>query len=51
MNRILSIVAALTFLLFTTYGVFAHHMAEGMVDEEVYAMIDSLVADTPHGYI
>ncbi|SHJ28984.1 hypothetical protein SAMN02745165_01995 [Malonomonas rubra DSM 5091] len=27
---------------------FAHHPAEDMVDEEVYAMIDALVADTPH---
>lgn len=26
----------------------AHHMAEGIVDEEIYAMIDALVADTPH---
>ena len=27
---------------------FAHHAAEGMVDDEVYAMIDSLLMDTPH---
>lgn len=26
----------------------AHHAAEGIVDEEIYAMIDALVADTPH---
>jgi hypothetical protein len=26
----------------------AHHPAEDMVDEEVYAMINDLVADTPH---
>ena len=26
----------------------AHHMAEGIVDAEVYEMIDALVADTPH---
>ena len=26
----------------------AHHPAEEMVDEEVYAMIDDMVADTPH---
>jgi len=25
-----------------------HHAAEGVVDEEIYAMIDSMVADTPH---
>ncbi len=28
--------------------VIAHHAAEGIVDEEIYAMIDALVADTPH---
>ena len=27
---------------------FAHHMAADIVDEDIYAMIDSLVADTPH---
>ena len=26
----------------------AHHMADGIVDDEVYAMISELVADTPH---
>lgn len=28
--------------------VFAHHPAEGIVDEDVYEMIDGMVADTPH---
>lgn len=28
--------------------VLAHHPAEDMVDPEIYAMIDSMVADTPH---
>jgi hypothetical protein len=27
---------------------FAHHMAADIVDEDIYAMIDALVADTPH---
>ena len=27
---------------------FGHHAAEGIVDEEIYEMIDVLVADTPH---
>lgn len=27
----------------------AHHAAAGIVDEEIYQMIDDLVADTPHG--
>jgi hypothetical protein len=29
-------------------SVFAHHPAADIVDEEIYAMIDSMVADTPH---
>jgi len=28
--------------------VWGHHAAEGIVDEEVYEMIDAMVADTPH---
>lgn len=28
--------------------VFAHHGAEGIIDEEVYAMIDDMVSDTQH---
>jgi len=48
MRQIVCVVAALAFFLSGANGVFAHHMAEGMVDEEVYAMIDALVADTPH---
>jgi hypothetical protein len=28
--------------------VLAHHAAEDIIDEEIWAMIDSLVADTPH---
>jgi hypothetical protein len=28
--------------------VYAHHMAADIVDEDIYAMIDALVADTPH---
>jgi hypothetical protein len=26
----------------------SHHAAEGIFDEEIYAMIDSMVANTPH---
>ena len=29
-------------------SVYAHHPAADIVDEEIYAQIDSLVADTPH---
>lgn len=41
------IAAALAGMLLTA-PVGAHHAAEGIIDEEVYAMIDELVADTPH---
>lgn len=40
-------IAAILILMFST-AVIAHHPAEGIVDEEVYVMIDTLVADTPH---
>ncbi len=32
----------------TAAPAFAHHAAEGVVDEEVYAMIDDLLADSAH---
>lgn len=44
----------LTFFVVSTllaYPVIAHHAAEDMVDEEIYAMIDAMVADTPHATI
>ena len=31
-----------------TAPVFAHHASEGILDEEIYASIDDMVADTPH---
>lgn len=48
MKSVLCTVAVLIISLFSAGGILAHHMAEGIVDEEVYAMIDDLVADTPH---
>ena len=39
--------AALSLVLSAT-PVFAHHPAQDIVDEETWAMIDALVADTPH---
>jgi hypothetical protein len=36
------------FLAMGSASVFAHHPAADIVDEEIYAMIDSMVADTPH---
>ncbi len=35
-------------MLLGTGQAFAHHAAEGIVDEEIYEMIDTMVADTPH---
>ena len=35
-------------LLFASSHLYAHHPAADIVDEDVYAYIDSLVADTPH---
>jgi hypothetical protein len=46
MKRVLT--AALVSTAFAAFPSFAHHAAEGIVDDEVYAMIDDLVADTPH---
>ena len=34
--------------LLASAPVLAHHAAEGIIDEEVYATIDEMVADTPH---
>lgn len=46
MRKLLNITAILLFMVSTS--VFAHHPAADMVDEDVYTMIDSMVADTPH---
>lgn len=35
-------------LAIVSMGAFAHHPAADVVDEDVYAMIDEMVADTPH---
>ncbi len=35
-------------LLLVSTNLYAHHPAADIVDEEIYAMIDSFVADTPH---
>jgi len=39
---------AITLALSIGAVAFGHHAAEGIVDEEIYDMIDALVADTPH---
>jgi len=40
--------AAVVTMAVTAVPAFAHHAAADIVDEDVYEMIDSLVADTPH---
>ena len=35
-------------LAIASSAAFSHHAAEGMVDADVYEMIDTLIADTPH---
>ena len=48
MKRLVVLVAIS--LVFSAAGVVvAHHAAAGIVDEDIYDMIDALVADTPHG--
>ena len=47
MKKLVTLVAV--FLVLTAaVAALAHHAAAGIVDEEIYAMIDALVADTPH---
>lgn len=35
-------------MVLTAAPVFAHHGADGIVDDDIYTMIDEMVADTPH---
>lgn len=35
-------------LVLATSQAFAHHGSDGMVDDDIYTMIDDMVADTPH---
>jgi len=46
MKKLVNITAILSVMVSTS--VFAHHPAADMVDADVYEMIDSVVADTPH---
>ena len=46
MKKVMGIIAVCMAL--TAAPLWAHHAAEGMVDEEVYEMIDTMTADTPH---
>ena len=42
---------ALTILALFAYPVIAHHAAQDILDEEIWLMIDEMVADTPHADI
>lgn len=46
MVKFFSLLILLTLFPFTS--ALAHHPAEDIVDPEIYAMIDAMVADTPH---
>ena len=46
MKKILNVLI-LSFAVFC-FTAFAHHAADGIVDEGTYTMIEELVADTPH---
>lgn len=48
MKKSVLVVAGLL-LLAMAGAVIAHHNAAGIVDEDIYAMIDDLVSTTPHG--
>jgi hypothetical protein len=43
------LIVALALVLGGAGVVVAHHAAAGIVDDDIYAMIDDIVADTPHG--
>jgi hypothetical protein len=46
MRRVVTVAGLVCVMAFgVAYG---HHAAQGIVDAEVYEMIDALVADTPH---
>jgi hypothetical protein len=40
--------AALVSTAMAAFPVFGHHAADGIADDEVYEMIDTLLMDTPH---
>lgn len=48
MKKLVALVAVLMVLTVAAVAV-AHHAAAGIVDDDIYQMIDDLVADTPHG--
>jgi hypothetical protein len=42
-------IVAVVLLLTAAGAAIAHHAAAGIVDEDIYAMIDDQVSTTPHG--
>ncbi len=51
MKRSIQFSVVSVILALVAFPVMGHHPAEGIVDDEVYEMIDSMVADTPHATI
>lgn len=48
MKRRIAIAAIVSLLGLVATVTLAHHAAQGLAPDEVWAMIDALVADTPH---
>lgn len=48
MKRSLQFLAIFVVLALAALPLMGHHAADGIVDEEIYEMIDAMVADTPH---
>ena len=46
MKRIISLLAVS--IIFCAVQAYAHHPAADIVDEDIYAVIDEMVSDTPH---
>lgn len=51
MKRSIQFSVVSVILVLIALPVMGHHPAEGIVDDEVYAMIDEMVADTPHALL
>ncbi|WP_291316914.1 hypothetical protein [Desulfuromonas sp.] len=49
MAKVLILTTMMVVLAFTV--AFAHHLAVDMVDEDIYAMIDEVVGETPHALL
>lgn len=48
MKRSVQFLMVSMILALVAFPVMGHHAADGIIDEEIYDMIDAMVADTPH---